>query len=302
MKPFVKFLSMSACLFTCLLTLSACETYEGLKQDIQNIDLSNLSPARSISEDEKHSDFLVDGDCPEVQIVDELNMLSEFSAGNTMTLPNLVSTVSVSEAQSTCAYNDRSVTVDLKLSFDGKLGPKGRRSTTEKPFFSYPFFVAVTNANGKILAKEIFAASMTYNLNQDEQLYFETLRQIIPVDTRIQGSRYNVMVGFQLTESQLKYNRQLIQAQETARIAAEKVEMQRLQDAAAAAKKSAAETMDKTINKTMGETVTIPRQVTVPQPSASTTINQNTINEAAETITVPKAKRAGPFDIFKTDN
>lgn len=270
MKHLLKFLSISVC----LLSLTACETVEGLKEDIASIDFSNLGTAASVKQQEKQSNFLVDGNCPEVNIVDELSMLNEFSAGNTTKSSNLISSVRMNEAQSTCEFGERSVTVDLKLAFDGMLGAKGRSTSKEKPFFSYPFFVAVTSPSGKILAKEIFAASMTYDVGETEQRYFETLRQIIPADSRAQGSRYKIMIGFQLAEKQLTYNRRIL---EDERLAAEQAEQKRL-----AAEQIAAETAkaEAVINETTSEAA---------QKVSTTT----------EELTVPKATRAGPFDILK---
>ena len=187
----------------------------------------------------------------------------------------------MSESQSTCTYNDRSVTVDLKLAFDGNLGPKGRKTSKDKPFFSYPFFVAVTSPSGKILAKEIFAASMTYDAGQNEQIYFETLRQIIPTDNRSQGAGYKVMIGFQLAEKQLDYNRKIIEAD---RIAAEKAEAERM-----AAEKAAKEAAKK---------------AQMEQPLKDALKEDEAAMKAkaeAEAVTAPEPARAGPFDIFKTD-
>lgn len=252
MKPFLinrasKILSIGLCLFA----LSACETIEGFKQDIASIDLSDFTPASSQNDTDDHAAYLVDGNCPTVQIVSDLGTLNEFPPKNSMKSSNLISSVKMNEANSTCSYNDRSVTVDLKLAFEGKLGPKGRSSASEKPFFSYPFFVAVTSSSGKILAKEIFAASMTYEAGQNEQLYFETLRQIIPADTQAQGASYKVMVGFQLTQDQLKYNRKLIEEEriaaenaEKARIESEKAAAKAAKDAEKEAKKKASEEME----------------------------------------------------------
>jgi len=288
MKPFLKTLSIAAFALTLTATLTACETVEGLKNDISDIDfgsIADFSTASSVQE-EQHANFLVDGNCPSIQIVEDLGRLYEFNAGQSMKSSNLVSSVKMEEAQSTCEFGNRSVTVDLKLAFDGKLGPKGRRSSTEKPAFTYPFFVAVTTDSGKILAKEIFAASMTYSASQNEQLYFETLRQIIPADSRAQGSRYKIMVGFQLAEKQLAYNRTLIEAET---LAAQKLEMERL-----AAEKAAIEQAE----------------IAAKMAKDSGNVTQSAIEEGkviiekTSTVTAPapKVERAGPFDIFKTDN
>lgn len=273
MKPFLKILSISIC----LLSLTACETVEGLKQDISNIKLSDFTPSISKSNDE--SQFLINGNCPKITIVEELSMLDEFTPGTSAKSSNLISSVKMSESESTCTYNDRSVTVDLKLAFNGKLGTKGRKTSKDKPFFSYPFFVAVTSPSGKILAKEIFAASMTYDAGKNEQVYFETLRQIIPTDSRSKGAGYKVMLGFQLAEKQLNYNRKILDAN---RMAAEQAEMDRI--AAEKAVKAAA------------------KKVQMEQPLKDALKEEEAAMKAdAKTVTAPKVTRAGPFDIFKTD-
>jgi len=292
MKPFLKTLSIAAF----ALTLTACETMEGFKNDISDIDfgsITDFSTASSVQE-EQHANFLVDGNCPSIQIVEDLGRLYEFNAGQSMKSSNLVSSVKMEEANSTCSYGNRSVTVDLKLAFDGELGPKGRRTASEKPFFTYPFFVAVTSDSGKILAKEIFAASMTYDKGQDEQLYFETLRQIIPADSRTQGARYKIMVGFQLAEKQLAYNRTLIEAEtlaaqklEMERLAAEKIAAEKAEMAAKMAKESGGAIKQATEQGKVVIEKTTATNITAPAPIAAPAKIEN---------------RAGPFDIFKTDN
>lgn len=273
MKPFLKILSISIC----LLSLTACETVEGIKQDISNINLSDFTPSASMSKKGNDADRLISGNCPQVNIVKELSMLDEFTPGTSARASNLISSVAMNEAESTCNYSDRSVTVDLKLAFNGILGPKGRKTSKDKPFFSYPFFVAVTSPGGKILAKEIFAASMTYDAGQDEQLYFETLRQIIPTDSRSQGQGYKVMIGFQLAEKQLTHNRKLLEAE---RLAIEKAEMERIKAERAAKEAAQKAQMEKPLKDALEE-----------EKAAMKT----------EAIAAPKVNRAGPFDIFKTD-
>lgn len=95
----------------------------------------------------------------------------------------------------------------MKLIFNGKLGPKGREKVSDKPFFSYPYFVAVTSPGGKIMAKEIFAASMTYGSHESTHSYFEKLREVIPISSKENAKNYKILIGFQVTKDQLAYNR-----------------------------------------------------------------------------------------------
>ena len=204
----------------CILSLSACQTWDGLMEDFSSVDMPSLSSSSTM--DGRSEEFLLDGDCPEVELVGELGVLSEFTNPSNPKPGNLVSRVSMGNVQTACSYSAKSVTVDLKMVFDGVLGPHGRVAKNDTPFYSYPFFVAVTEPDGDILAKEVFAASMTYDMGQDHQVYNESLRQIIPVASRDRGSKYKILVGFQLTQQQLDYNRaELVKARAAAKAAAE---------------------------------------------------------------------------------
>ncbi len=151
--------------------------------------------------------MLLKNQCPEVQIVDDLSSLSDFEDPNKPSKKRLISRVDLKSAESTCKIASKSVTVDLKLIFNGALGEKGRTKDSDKPFFSYPFFVAVTAPNGKIMAKEIFAASLTYAPEEQTHTYFEKLRQIIPIQNKSKAHMHKVLIGFQVTPDQLAYNR-----------------------------------------------------------------------------------------------
>lgn len=201
---------------TLLITLSACQTFEGIKQDISTIKLPGVDPTTQQASAAEPDNFLVDNDCPSIELVNELTLLSDFGENAEQTPDNLISGVVMRKEASSCEYGGRSVTVDLKLAFDGQLGPKGRSAGNDTPFFSYPFFVAVTSSSGKILAKEVFAASINYEGGQDRQTYYENLRQIIPVDSRSAGKNLKVMTGFQLTQEQLAFNRKLMREQQAA--------------------------------------------------------------------------------------
>ncbi|MFP4097181.1 MAG: hypothetical protein ACLFP8_00635 [Alphaproteobacteria bacterium] len=195
---------LALCL-ACSITLSACQTLEGLKDDAYDVTEGNIYIAGVTSDT---AEPLLRSPCPKVEIVDDLSSISDFSNPRKQIEQNLISRVDLKSAESTCKLSSKTAIADLKLLFEGKLGPKGRNSSTEKPFFSYPFFVAVTTPTGRIIAKEIFAASITYATNEEEHIYFESLRQIIPIKSKNQANNYRILIGFQVTPEQLDYNRE----------------------------------------------------------------------------------------------
>lgn len=191
------------CLCILVLPLTACETIDAVDADIQNLG-ENLGVPRLV---EGRSEYLLASECPQIEIVDDLSSLSDFSSPKAPNRKNLISRIDIKSAESTCKLASKSAIIDLKVIFQGTLGPKGKNEASEKPFFSYPFFIVVTTPTGKILAKEIFAASMTYAAGENQHTYFEQLRQIIPINSREQAYRYRVLIGFQVTPDQLEYNR-----------------------------------------------------------------------------------------------
>lgn len=186
-----------------LFILPACETVEGLKDDIGSIGMPEVA-ALGQKKTALHTT------CPEVHIVDELASITEFTKRNSTSSSDLVTKVDISALESTCARGEKSISVDLKLAFQGHLGPQGRARGNDVPFFSHPYFVAITAPNGDILAKEVFAASINYEPGEDTHTYHESLRQIIPVKYETTAPRYKVLVGFQLNNDQLAYNREQI--------------------------------------------------------------------------------------------
>ncbi len=190
---------------SCVLMLGACQTFEGLRDDAYDVAEGNIFVAGARG---RTPENLLRSPCPQVEIVDDLSSISDFSHPRKQNKDHLISRVDLKSAESTCKLSSKTAVIDLKLLFNGKLGPKGRKTASERPFFSYPFFVAVTTPTGKIMAKEIFAASITYAANENQHIYFENLRQIIPIKSKNQANNYRVLIGFQVTPDQLDYNRE----------------------------------------------------------------------------------------------
>lgn len=181
--------------------LAACSTANQAYYDIEGAAERYADPPKA----------LVDyGRCPAVTVVEELGYVSEYM--NASAAPRLKSRAYMEKGDSTCLYEDRSVSVDVTLDFHGQLGDKVRLRASDDPLFSYPFFVAITDRGGKIMAKQIFAATIHYPAGEDIGHYSETIRQIIPVPSKQQGKNYTVVAGFQLSDEQLAENRAMLKA------------------------------------------------------------------------------------------
>lgn len=192
------------------LVLSGCQTFaQNAWNDLKNIEFGSLNNMEPLTNEER-SEAQIQGRCPKVVIVEELSSISEFQ-GSKMNDSMLATRAFMEGVESNCRHEGGHVAVDLRLAFMGHLGPKGRLKSGDKPYFSYPFFVAVTDQERNILAKEIFSASVTFNRDEDHHTYYESLRQLIPVQYKSQAGEYTLMLGFQLTPEQLSYNRRNIE-------------------------------------------------------------------------------------------
>jgi hypothetical protein len=199
-----------------LLSLSACRTYEGFVDDVGALDI----PATLPSFESTPESLSYDMHCPAVEVVEELKFYDDFTDDAAPAESRLISRATIGNVNNACQQNVRTNTTDIKITFNGMLGPNGRSTASDKPFFSYPFFVAITAPNGMVLSKEIFAASMTYPPGTNQQTYHENLRLIIPIEKPVHDKRQKILIGFQLTPDQLAYNRERIEA-EKKRIAAQ---------------------------------------------------------------------------------
>jgi hypothetical protein len=146
--------------------------------------------------------------CPAVSIVEDLDKLTQFTDMSAPAPSNKVSNIVISDTVSGCTYNDNNIIVQMNIRFEGDLGPDGRVWQSDAPRFSYPYFIAVTNSQGNILAKEVYALTVSYQDGEQEIAHEERLRQIIPIPDGSFGADHEILIGFQLTEQELAYNRQ----------------------------------------------------------------------------------------------
>ena len=191
------------------LSLSGCETvgqtYESTKERIAAIEWS--LPSFGSSQAEETADAAGDQSCPPVTAVDELRNLSQFIDDRNPVPEDSISRVSITGVDSTCRFNENNVVVQMDIGFTGELGPRAAQWNTPDPDFVYPYFVAIAAPDGRVIAKETFALSLSYMPGQTALTQTEALRQIIPLNSDMFASDYTLMIGFQLTPDQLAYNR-----------------------------------------------------------------------------------------------
>lgn len=196
-------------LLAVLILLSGCSTFEGLKSDLTsgyNSIASAFDKAPPDPKEEKRKLPVYDGTCPPVSVRPDLSSLTEFYDPVSPSDKSKISEISITNVRGTCRVEKDGLVMQVDLSFAGRTGPKARAKSSDKPSFAYPYFVAVTDAQGIVISKEIFAASVSYGAEQNSLTLSESIFQSMPFPDPAAGKVYSVVVGFQLTPEQLSYN------------------------------------------------------------------------------------------------
>ena len=195
-----------------VLALGGCSTFEGLKEDLSKGYHSVAGTVSDVTSDitdpdaEKKKLPVYDGTCPAVSVRPDLRRLVEFYDPSKTSEAGKISEISIDAVRNVCRIENAQLVMQIDFSLSGKTGPKPRVQPSDKPSFAYPYFVAVTDPQGNVLSKEIFAASVAYASDQKEIKQTESIFQNMPFPDSSIGQSYTVVVGFQLTPEQLAYN------------------------------------------------------------------------------------------------
>lgn len=194
------------------LSLPACATFDGLKRDTNKLWTSiggtqSAAPVQNGTPQSSLTTAAASSTCPPITIMPDLRTLNEFLDPAKPDDKTLISEFSIVNVESECTQYDGTMSMRIEFYFTGKLGPKARANKNDKPSFAYPYFIAVTDSSGQVLAKEIFASSVSYAAGQNELNQIESITQTLPIKSEKDILDYKVLVGFQLDEYQLTHSR-----------------------------------------------------------------------------------------------
>jgi hypothetical protein len=143
------------------------------------------------------------GPCPFVKVLYDAARYVEFDGGREASAAVGFSG-EIEEVRANCSYRDDdpiSVDVDVLFQFG-----KGPRATGDKKTYSY--WVAVTERNKTVLAKETFAVEGDFSKSDRVYKTDEVHGITIPRgDNTISGSNYEILVGFDVTPQMAEFNR-----------------------------------------------------------------------------------------------
>ena len=142
------------------------------------------------------------GPCPYVKILYDAARYVEI-ANNQPALANIGYTGELQGVRSGCSYRgDEPITVEINaLAYFGR----GAQATGDQR--TYRYWVAVTERNTAVLAKEYFDIPVDFKGGQTASVEIERTVVIPRASTTVSGGNFEILIGFDVTPEMAEFNR-----------------------------------------------------------------------------------------------
>lgn len=145
------------------------------------------------------------GPCPFVKVLYDAGRTVEFKDNKTAS-SEVGYTGEIQKLASGCAYKaDDPIKLSIKVLFAFGHGPQATGSS-----HSYRYWVAVTDRNRSVLAKQYFDVTANFPNGQDRVYLTDTINDIVipRAKATVSGNNFEVLVGFDVTPEMADFNRQ----------------------------------------------------------------------------------------------
>ncbi len=140
--------------------------------------------------------------CPPVGTPAPLDTFTRFEPGGGQDLTQVRFSGRIARVQSACEYDEKGVDVELAIQIVVERGPADRSRQAE-----LQYFVAVEDGPGNITAKQVFDVAVPFEGNSRRLGRLEEVDLRIPAPAGHGFTNTRVLVGLQLDQEQLDYNR-----------------------------------------------------------------------------------------------
>lgn len=143
------------------------------------------------------------GPCPYVKILYDAARYVELT-GDRVSASNVAYTGEIQGLVSDCAYEgDEPITVYTRVQFDLGRGPQAEGSGR-----TYRYWIAVTERNKAVLAKEYFDLPVNFDEGQLTASVTQDQVVVIPrAESTTSGDNFEILVGFDVTPQMAEFNR-----------------------------------------------------------------------------------------------
>ena len=144
------------------------------------------------------------GPCPYVKSLYDAARYVEFKDGREASA-NVAYTGEIQGISSGCSYKgDEPIKVQVEMLFEFGKGPQATASTK-----TYQYWVAVTDRNRAVIAKQTFSVPVKFEEGRDRAYVTEKLDEVIipRAGLTTSGANFEVLIGFEVTPEMAAFNR-----------------------------------------------------------------------------------------------
>lgn len=158
------------------------------------------------------------GPCPRALILSDAAAMAQFRDGPGRDLLDVSYSGRVRRVYSDCFYEMKKDKTGLMkarvlIAIDAERGPANRDRTGV-----YRYFVTLSDSKHEPISKNVFELVAAFPGNAARTtLTDDSVELTVPIQAGQSGRDFTILVGFQLTEDQLDFNRRLRQERESAR-------------------------------------------------------------------------------------
>jgi len=143
------------------------------------------------------------GPCPYVKVLYDAARYVEL-VGDRVTMANVGYTGEIEGLVSDCSYqSDQPITVQTRVQFNLGRGPQAQGDGR-----TYRYWIAVTERNRAVLAKEYFDLPVDFDGAQSTTVTQDQTIVIPRAETTTSGDHFEILVGFDVTPAMAAFNRE----------------------------------------------------------------------------------------------
>jgi hypothetical protein len=144
--------------------------------------------------------------CPDAKVLRDADQVTKFAPGQDGNKQAVAYVGRVAQARLACSYDPKSyesMRVALGIQIEAQRAPAAKIDAAE-----FRYFVAIVNLQGEILARQEFPLRLSFKPGADTVSTIEQINQFVPLKYPQNGGSMQVWVGFELSDAELRYNRQ----------------------------------------------------------------------------------------------
>jgi len=138
--------------------------------------------------------------CPQVYMVQDAAHYVDYAPGGTDLIDVRYDAKMISvEWLCTFITDENRLEMEVRFGMRAMMGPSGKDAVGR-----FPYFVVVSDPDGEIIAKQVFAIDIGFPGNAIEVGHIESVFQKMTYASLARAADYTVYIGFQLTPEQLE--------------------------------------------------------------------------------------------------